>query len=216
MDRSIFLLMTAALAWLSTGCTPDIGDPCHLPSDCSASGDRICDTTFKGGYCTQFNCEPGDCPEDSVCVAFLQFGSSAPECQDTQETPRFQRTFCMKSCDQKSDCRTDEGYKCIPVGDVTAWSATVVEEGHPNKRVCMPPYEGSEPRSSETEVCSPPADASFPPPLASFDGSTTPDAQTSPSDAQTPLPDAGAPPDASVAPDGSDAAAPIVDAGLGG
>ena len=51
------------------GCTPNIGNKCSLSTDCSQLGDRLCDTTQPGGYCTVFNCEPDQCP-NAICVAF--------------------------------------------------------------------------------------------------------------------------------------------------
>ncbi len=59
-----------AAAGLALGCTPKIGDDCTVSTNCSTTGDRLCDVTQPGGYCTTFNCEPGSCPEDSVCVNF--------------------------------------------------------------------------------------------------------------------------------------------------
>ena len=61
--RFTLALVLAALA-LVTGCQPKIGDACNTSTDCSTQGDRLCDTTQPGGYCTIFNCEPNTCPED--------------------------------------------------------------------------------------------------------------------------------------------------------
>src|SRR5262245_28782560 len=83
-------------AW---GCTPGIGDSCKLSTDCSALGDRLCDTSQPDGYCTVFNCDPGGCPSEASCVEF----------HPTSE--RFSRRFCVRHCDSPSDCRA--GYVCI-------------------------------------------------------------------------------------------------------
>src|SRR5262245_36081708 len=108
--RPTWLLLLASGAALA-GCTPEIGDECTTSIDCSQQGDRLCDTTQPGGYCTIFNCEPDTCPEDeSVCVAF-DFELD-PACHDLNATDwaRFGRTFCMAVCDDDSDCR--DGYIC--------------------------------------------------------------------------------------------------------
>ena len=62
--------LTMALFATVLGCSPKIGDECATALDCSALGDRLCDTTQPGGYCTIFNCEPDTCPEEAACVAF--------------------------------------------------------------------------------------------------------------------------------------------------
>src|SRR5258705_13828561 len=58
----------AIAASLAVGCSPKIGDKCSVSTDCSVQGDRLCDPTQPGGYCTVFNCEPDRCPDESVCV----------------------------------------------------------------------------------------------------------------------------------------------------
>jgi hypothetical protein len=106
---------------LGAGCAPKIGKACTLSTDCSQLGDRLCDTTQPQGYCTIFNCEPDTCPE-AVCVGFDS--QIDPACGDTQasQASRFERTFCMKGCNDDSDCR--DGYQCR---DPKALSATVVD-----------------------------------------------------------------------------------------
>src|SRR5689334_9273278 len=51
-------------------CTPEIGDKCVLSTDCSVRGDRLCDNSQPGGYCTVFNCKGSDCPDQAACVLF--------------------------------------------------------------------------------------------------------------------------------------------------
>lgn len=141
------------LAALAIGCAPKIGDDCTSSSDCSVQGDRLCDTTLPGGYCTIFNCEPGTCPEDeSVCVAF-----NGSVCDDPLRTPRFQRTFCMARCDDDGDCRS--GYACVDMG------SAVVDIDPPTRKVCVVrPEAVSEPEGGERGVCEAPADGDFPEP----------------------------------------------------
>lgn len=121
-------------AALAAACTPKIGDSCSTSADCSASGDRLCDNTQPGGYCTIFNCEPGGCPADSVCVNFGAEPSDVPGCQTGQGSSPYQRAFCMASCSSNSDCRT--AYTCEPLGGPNRWSAVVVDLGQ-STSVCM-------------------------------------------------------------------------------
>ncbi|HMR78024.1 MAG TPA: hypothetical protein PKD61_23100, partial [Polyangiaceae bacterium] len=64
------LWLVLALVCGLYGCKPEIGDECSVSTDCSNAGERLCDTTLPGGYCTIFNCEPGTCPDEAGCVAF--------------------------------------------------------------------------------------------------------------------------------------------------
>ncbi len=106
---------------LGAGCAPKIGKACTLSTDCSQLGDRLCDTTQPQGYCTIFNCEPDTCPE-AVCVGFDS--QIDPACGGTQasQASRFERTFCMKGCNDDSDCR--DGYRCQ---EPKALSAAIVD-----------------------------------------------------------------------------------------
>ncbi|MBI5501186.1 MAG: hypothetical protein HY907_13150 [Deltaproteobacteria bacterium] len=85
---------------LSVGCASEIGDECSANVDCSVNGDRACDTSAPGGYCTILDCRSGSCPEESVCVAW---GDGVGE-----------RTFCMRHCADGGDCRG--GYQCFSPG----------------------------------------------------------------------------------------------------
>ncbi|MBI5516184.1 MAG: hypothetical protein HY909_20535 [Deltaproteobacteria bacterium] len=75
-------------------CSKAIGDSCTIASDCSINGDRLCDTSQPDGYCIVSGCDPGSCPDTSLCVAF------------NAHNPRLSRRFCMAPCAQDSDCRT--------------------------------------------------------------------------------------------------------------
>jgi hypothetical protein len=185
MPRRVLLLVVAQLALVLAACTPQIGDPCSVSTDCSATGDRLCDTTEPGGYCTIFNCEPGTCPDEAICVAFDTYISSAPGCNNPQTSPRFERTFCMRKCESNSDCRS--GYECFDMNRPNnAYGATVVEygasQGKVNGHVCAVPASGA-PVSLDaaTGVCTG-TDAGFDVP----DGQVAPgDASEASSDATT-------------------------------
>jgi hypothetical protein len=180
--------VAASIALLA--CKPEIGDSCEVSSDCSATGDRLCDTTQPGGYCTQFNCEPGSCPEEAVCIGYSNVVSPVPGCAGQQGGQRLQRTFCLKRCDSDDDCRG--GYDCVDMGRQNPWAAIVVERGRPNGKVCAVPFRGNEPdHDAAAGICTggwsgsdagptldaaPDGDPDAPPPDATNDGAPLGDA----------------------------------------
>src|ERR1700760_4201839 len=86
--RALRMPALQALACLAAlfafGCTPHIGDSCTISTNCSAQGDRLCDITQPGGYCTEFNCEPDSCPDDAICVNFGAALSPISQCTASQ------------------------------------------------------------------------------------------------------------------------------------
>jgi hypothetical protein len=196
--RTLAIVALSALAAL--GCKPEIGDACQVSTDCSNVGDRLCDTTQPGGYCTIFNCEPGTCPEEAICIAFKTSASDA--CRDPQGGTRLERTFCMRRCDENGDCRG--GYDCQDLGSANPWNARVAEHGTRNGKVCIAPHTGgfTPAPDHQTGVCTG-TDAGFDvvfwEPEA---GGSEPDAgDGGPPDADAAEPDAGdgGPPDADAA-----------------
>src|SRR5882757_1337789 len=71
-----------ALVVLVAACQPNIGDSCATHANCSATGGRLCEPNFPGGYCTVFNCEPGTCPDEAVCIAYGAVLSPRTACAD--------------------------------------------------------------------------------------------------------------------------------------
>ncbi|RYE92533.1 MAG: hypothetical protein EOO75_06485, partial [Myxococcales bacterium] len=133
--QSLRALLFLGLVALGAGCKPKIGDECSTSIDCSSQGDRLCDTTMPGGYCTLFNCEPDRCPDDGVCVVFKKQPSDAADCDDPQRWLRLQRTFCVRSCGSDDDCRG--GYSCIgTAGLESGWQGRVVDRDASS--VCLP------------------------------------------------------------------------------
>jgi hypothetical protein len=129
------LLVVATLA-VAFGCKPKIGDDCRISTDCSAAGDRLCDITEPGGYCTVFNCEPGTCPDgEALCVEFgsqRSSDSNATACQSLQSPSPYARSFCMATCDSNSDCRS--GYTCANLKDSTnPWGAILIDHDRGDK-----------------------------------------------------------------------------------
>jgi len=93
------LLIVAAALLCAQGlaaCKSKVGDGCKSNTDCSPDGDRICDPSQPGGYCTIPDCQPDTCPEGATCVQFWD-GAHA-------------RTWCMKRCSGNGGCRG--GYYC--------------------------------------------------------------------------------------------------------
>jgi hypothetical protein len=127
VERWAWLLALAGGLAATSGCSPKIGDKCTISTDCSLTGDRLCDPTQPGGYCTVFNCEPGRCPDDSVCVSFTE-GS----CTSSALARRFVRTFCMLVCESNDDCRA--GYLCLDITNDPA--RQVVDQDPSSRKIC--------------------------------------------------------------------------------
>lgn len=132
--RLLSLLPLFALAGLHVACQPNIGDDCRTSIDCSPAGDRLCDVTQPGGYCTQFNCEPGTCPDDANCVAFDEQLSVQKGCQDANGFTRYTRSYCMEICENDEDCRAE--YVCADLKQPNRWNALAVDASRSGK-VCV-------------------------------------------------------------------------------
>src|SRR3990170_4750281 len=102
MHGKALLLLLA----LPAGCSAEIGDECDTSVDCSPDGDRVCDLSQRGGYCTIEDCAPDGCPDGALCVEFAF------------ETPRLARRYCMASCESGGDCR--DHYACVRAGEQDA------------------------------------------------------------------------------------------------
>ncbi len=205
-------VLALVLGMAGLACAPKIGDNCSSSTDCSQNGDRLCDTTQPGGYCTVFNCEPDTCPTEAQCVAFDD--QLAPSCPDPQAWARFERTFCMRRCSSNGDCRS--GYICYDMAtQPNPWGATVVDLNPQGSKICISPSSGTPSSDGLTAVCQP-YDGGYPdaPPGPSDAADESDDAagDAMPEGATTDAPDdaAGdATPDASVQDDaGADDAAP--------
>ncbi len=163
------LLVAALLAAFAVGCTPKIGDECTTSTNCSASGDRLCDITEPDGYCTIFNCEPGSCPDDSVCINFGTQLSPVNQCTPSQGNSPYQRSFCMAPCSNDGDCRG--GYACTDLsgkpkadGTPSNYVGAVLADGSGNGRVCAAKALGTPPDlQMASGVCNGDPDAGPPP-----------------------------------------------------
>jgi hypothetical protein len=116
-------------AAVGLACSPQIGKKCSISTDCSQLGDRLCDSTQPGGYCTVFNCEPDSCP-NAICVGFDPTLDPACGTAANGRPPRFERTFCLAQCSSTSDCR--DQYECVDLSTTanqTLRRARVVDVG---------------------------------------------------------------------------------------
>jgi len=151
MPRKLWFSVHVLVACLALGCNAKIGDKCTTSTDCSINGDRLCDTTQPGGYCTVFNCEPDTCPNEAQCVAFDN--QIDPVCTDPRGA-RFERTFCLRRCSGDGDCRA--GYSCEDMAaNSNAWGAAVVDVSPKGTKVCIVPWSGVPIADGLTEVCGP-------------------------------------------------------------
>jgi hypothetical protein len=126
-----FRLIAALAAVL--GCQPSIGDHCVQSTDCSATGQFLCDTSQPNGYCTMFSCQPNRCPSGAGCVATNISALGCPY-DDRHSPSRFSRQLCLHLCNQDSDCREGDGYACI----TPAQYGLLVLDSDQTEKVCLP------------------------------------------------------------------------------
>jgi hypothetical protein len=151
-----------ALLILLAGCQPDIGDSCSVDTECSATGERVCDTTQPGGYCTIFGCDPTNCPADeSICIAFGNVVSTAPGCQNPNRTSPYVRNVCMATCNNAGDCRS--GYDCVNMAEDNPWGAAVIQRNPRTTRICIAPMSAAPiPQERPSNVCHQPSPGAWP------------------------------------------------------
>jgi hypothetical protein len=105
------LLMTLVLAGLATpACSKHIGDGCNTNIDCAQDGNRICDLSQPGGYCTEDGCDDSSCPSEAICVRF--FDQKYPT--GTCSTPPGSVGECPRDQTCVDQCHTDE--LCVVCG----------------------------------------------------------------------------------------------------
>lgn len=144
---------------LAAGCGKEIGDECIVASDCSPNGDRQCDVSSQGGYCTVRGCDFNTCPDEAVCVRFFTGNFSNKDCDPATENvgtddcgldelcslpgkcvPRSSEVrFCMRRCDSNDDCRG--GYECRTLDLMRAHGGEpVLEPGTPLSDATAPKF----------------------------------------------------------------------------
>lgn len=142
MYRLVVLMFVAGTCVLSA-CSKEIGDSCTFSTDCSPNGDRICDNSSIGGYCTILGCDYSTCPDEAACVRFFTGSFTNKPCDPTvapdacapddprccsldelcalegQCVPRSsEHRYCMRKCDSDGDCRG--GYECRDIPKMIA------------------------------------------------------------------------------------------------
>lgn len=192
-SRPFALLLGATVA----GCTPEIGDKCQVSTDCSVRGDRLCDTSQPGGYCTQLNCGGNGCADDGSCVLF---DSAIPGCGYDDRAGAFgsrvARSFCMAMCESNGDCR--DGYVCADPR-TAPWNAVILDDNQ-GKRSCLAlPLEGQTSSAPDASTSSAPVCGPTAPPVDAIDASAP--SISTPGSAPPIVPDAGGTSDAGATPD---------------
>jgi hypothetical protein len=146
-------LVVAVVLGAGTGCKPKIGDACTTALECSSLGDRLCDTTQPGGYCTQFGCQPDGCPSEAACIVFRSSIDPACGTADDGKYGRFSQSFCMIVCESTTDCR--EGYACALPADRDALLLDQTKDNPASVKVCIAIATLTTPPSDPPGVCSP-------------------------------------------------------------
>jgi hypothetical protein len=164
MQWSSALRLAALLAVLG-GCQPSIGDHCTQSTDCSPTGDRLCDTSQPNGACTIFNCLPNACPLEAACVETNPNVFGCPY-DDRHAPSRLSRQMCLKKCTQDSDCRQGEGYACIAAKQY----GLLVLDTDQTERVCLPATNYSVSDAAQDGLA----------PVCSVSGPTNPDFDAAP------------------------------------
>jgi hypothetical protein len=119
-----------ALCLVAAACSPKLGDGCKHSTDCSINGDRTCDTSQPGGYCTIPDCEPNSCPDNGRCVQFQP------------DQPRLSRSWCMAPCGSSKDCHR-HAYVCRSADQLNEEAMdmndplAIVLDDNPDRKFCV-------------------------------------------------------------------------------
>ena len=99
------LLATLAVVGLTACAGEDsgiVGEPCTTGHGCGTASGAACILRWPEGYCTEFDCTLGSCPEAARCVTGITFANVPVD------------AFCLVVCRSAQDCRA--GYSCMEVG----------------------------------------------------------------------------------------------------
>ncbi len=81
------LTLGVCLLAAGAGCARKVGDGCTVSTDCDPSGNRTCDLSQPGGYCTIDGCDDKSCPEEAVCIRTFPMAYLTrpcdPKCEDS-------------------------------------------------------------------------------------------------------------------------------------
>lgn len=106
-----------------SGCGHNIGDSCTVNIDCSIAGDRFCDVSSPGGYCTIDGCDVDTCPTEAVCIRFLTPIADQP-CDLTAMPPDNGCSvdeICVCDNSVKGVCQNNNSAHCAPESTERRW-----------------------------------------------------------------------------------------------
>lgn len=136
---TLTLVMMCAVL-MASACARTIGDDCTTNVQCSALGDRFCDLSSPGGYCTVEGCDSTSCPDSSACVRFFSLKKGNATC----DAGRIVRTDCSGGdCCKPGDpgcCKLGERCLCNEAGCQKGYCASENTE----RRFCMHPCESND------------------------------------------------------------------------
>ncbi|RMG94408.1 MAG: hypothetical protein D6705_16350 [Deltaproteobacteria bacterium] len=118
MRTSILPLLVLGL--LGIGCSPKIGDPCTVSTDCSLRGERTCDLSYlvgDRGECIIEGCSRGTCPKEAACVKVYTTAFLSVACNpDREDVATYgDDPDCVDGvCPPLDDCAPEE--VCLPEG----------------------------------------------------------------------------------------------------
>jgi hypothetical protein len=160
---SLALAVAGLASALASGCGHNIGDPCATNVDCSPLGNRFCDVSSPGGYCTVEGCAkplvngvPTDsCPSEAVCIRFFSQIGSEPCTLATAATDCRPDERCLCDCTDPNNATN-----CLPpivLTDADGGVSTTCDQsaqGTPTTAVAHCAPEASEHRDCEKKCSS--------------------------------------------------------------
>lgn len=78
-----------------------VGSRCTDGNECELRSTSACVVSWPDGYCTEFACTVGSCPDGARCVSGITFPGVPFD------------AFCLDACAVETDCR--DGYRCVDV-----------------------------------------------------------------------------------------------------
>ena len=112
------VLFFILLVFLAPACGKEIGDSCNTNVDCDQNGNRDCDLSQPGGYCTINGCDEESCPSEAVCIRIFPYEDEHTSCGQNSDCTNFGLGLCHDDgfcgCQKDSECASDK--VCLPEG----------------------------------------------------------------------------------------------------